>query len=87
MPVSQWRTVGTVAYLAIVMLVALYLCRGAGDLGGKLFSDAIFCILGLGGVQGLKSGLQHLASGSGLSGVLAALTKSAKPAPPTEPPK
>lgn len=83
---SAWRTVLVLCFLALVMLAGLWICRGAGDVGAKLFPDLSYALLGFAFVQAGKSSVQALAGGGGVKGAIAALMTSAKPESPPAPP-
>jgi hypothetical protein len=85
-PLSQWRTVVVVLALALAVLAALWLCRGAGDLGARLFPDAAYALLGLAVVAAGKSAVEHLGAGGGVKGALRALLTDAKPGDPAPAP-
>jgi hypothetical protein len=55
-----WRTVVTVLSLALCLLAALAMCAKFAQ--PDMFKDAVFGLLGLGGVQGLKSSAEHVAA-------------------------
>ena len=67
------RTVWTVIWLSLVMLVALVLCGRMGETGPGMFMSACVFLGTLGGFQASKSAVEAVASGSGLKGMKAAL--------------
>jgi hypothetical protein len=80
---SRWRTVIAVELLGVNLLAGLWVvCHTEGLVA--MFMAAVFAafaaaIVGLGGVLGGKSMVEHLANGTGTKGAWAALTTAAKP--------
>lgn len=58
-PRNQWRTVLVLAFLSIVLLIALGLCLRAGELGVKLFPDVSHVVIVFGLAAAGRSALQH----------------------------
>jgi hypothetical protein len=79
----QWRTVIAVELLGLNLLVGLLLCCAITGpvalMASALFSPFALAIVGLAGVLGGKSAVEHLAGGSGVKGAVAALMTDAKP--------
>jgi hypothetical protein len=80
---SQWRTVAAVLVLGLMLLTGLWMCSQiAGPvalMAAALFSSFALAIVGLGGILGTKSAVEHLANGSGVKGAAAALMTDARP--------
>jgi hypothetical protein len=85
---SQWRTALSVLTLGLMLLVGLWICCNvAGPVAimvAAIFSSFSLAIVGLGGVLGSKSAVEHLAGGGGVKGAAAALMTDAKPQPQAE---
>lgn len=83
---SQWRTVGAVMVLAL-MLVASFWClvlspAGPGEYTVKLFDALAWTLLLFALVAAGKSSVEHLAAGGGVRGAISALLTDAKPGDP-----
>jgi hypothetical protein len=80
---SIWRTAAAVLALGLMLLVGLWICsRITGPvalMSAALFSSFALAIVGLAGVLGGKSMVEHLANGTGTKGAWSALTTAAKP--------
>jgi len=80
---SRWRTVIAVELLGLDLLAGLLVCARLDGpvalMAAALFSSFALAIVGLGGVLGGKSMVDHLADGTGTKGAWAALTTAAKP--------
>ena len=81
MKLILWRTALVVAFLALVLLAALFICAH-WHLGSEYFGHAVTGVIGLAAVAASKSAVEHLANGGGLAGMLKVLATSAKPEPP-----
>jgi len=83
---SQWRTVAAVLVLGLMLLAGLWMCSQiAGPvalMAAALFSSFALAIVGLGGILGTKSAVEHLAEGGGIKGAVSALMTDAKPGEP-----
>lgn len=76
----KWRTVITILFLGVLLLLALVVCvRSGSDMAAKVFTDFAWGIVFLGAAQAGKSTAQALGHGSGVRGAIAALMTSAKP--------
>lgn len=86
---SRWRTVIAVEVLGLDLLAGLWLCVHAPESFaaalGVVFAAFAGAIVGLAGVLGTKSAIQHLANGTGAKGAWSALTTSSKPGDPPPP--
>lgn len=82
----KWRTVITILFLGVLLLLALVVCVRAGsDMAAKVFTDFAWGIVFLGAAQAGKSTAQALGQGSGVRGAIAALMTDAKPGQPPAP--
>ena len=81
-PVSQWRTVTSTIVLAIVMVLALWICRDKAEYGVKMFDTVAYSLVIMSASVAGKSAIQSLGAGSGTSGAWKVLTTSAKPGDP-----
>lgn len=79
-----WRTALVVIFLAIVLLVALWMCAH-WHLPDVFFTAAKDGCVALAAIVAMKSGVEHLANGGGVMGMLKTLTTSAKPETPAAP--
>lgn len=78
----RWRTAIVVAFLAILVLVALWMCRGLPEkIAIELFGTAAWVFVGFAAIAAGKSLGEHLAGGGGVKGAIAALLTDAKPDP------
>jgi hypothetical protein len=89
---SRWRTVIAVELLGLDLLAGLLVCARLDGpvalMAAALFSSFALAIVGLGGILGVKSSVQHLADGTGIKGAVAALMTDTKPGDrPVEAPK
>jgi hypothetical protein len=86
--VSQWRTVGVVVLLSLLLWAAFFVLARRPDVSDnavKLFDNLswgffLFALTAAG-----KSGLEHLGNGGGLKGAARALLTDAKPGDPPPP--
>jgi hypothetical protein len=80
---SPWRTVIAIEVLGLDLLVGLLIVCAVPDylavVIGTVFVAFAGAVVGLGGVLGTKSAVEHLAGGSGVKGAVAALMTDAKP--------
>jgi hypothetical protein len=80
---SQWRTVIAVELLGANLLAGLWIvCHTDGIVAmivGAVFTAFAAAIVGLGTNLAVKSGVEHLANGTGIKGAWSALTTAAKP--------
>lgn len=78
---SQWRTVATVAFLAVVLLAGfLYAVRSSSATAAAMFPHFALAVVGLAGFVATKAAVQHLAgAGGGIKGAAAALFTATKP--------
>lgn len=83
---SQWRTVIAVVVLGSMLLAGWWLACSAPETSigavATMFSAFAWAVVGLGVAVAGKSGVEHLAGGGGIKGVVAALFTNAKPEPP-----
>lgn len=75
------RTAITVVVLGLMMLGALWMCAHF-KLGPEYFTGAKDGCVALAAIATIKSGVEHLANGSGVAGVFKTLFTAAKPAEP-----
>ena len=80
---SQWRTVIAVELLGLNLLIGLLVICNVPDylavVIGTVYVAFAGAIVGLAGVLGGKSMVEHLANGSGVKGAVSALMTEAKP--------
>jgi hypothetical protein len=83
---SRWRTVIAVELLGLDLLAGLWIvCHTEGLVAlasGAIFTAFGISLVGLGGVLGGKSAVEHLANGNGIKGAVATLMTDAKPGEP-----
>lgn len=90
--ISQWRTVGVVLVLALLLVLSfrwLVLApAGPGEFTVKLFDTLAWALLFFAMTAAGKSSIEHLAAGGGVRGAMRALLTDAKPGdpPPPQPP-
>lgn len=88
--ISQWRTVGVVLVLALLLVLSFRWMvlspAGPGEFTVKLFDTLAWGLLSFGLTAAGKSSIEHLAAGGGLRGALRALMTDAKPGDPTTAP-
>lgn len=75
------RTAVTVLLLGLMLLGALWGCAHY-HLGAEFFLYAKDGCVALAAIAAMKSGVEHLANGGGLMGMLKTLATDAKPAQP-----
>ncbi len=89
--VSQWRTVGVVLVLALMLVLAfrwiVLAPVGAGEFHVRMFDSLAWTLFLLALVAAGKSSVEHLAAGGGLRGAARALFTESKPGEPAEPRK
>jgi hypothetical protein len=84
--VSQWRTVGVVLALAVLMFVALIVVRNT-EKGPELLAELGWTFVILASVAAGKSAVEHLGKGGGIRGALRALFTEVAPSDPPAPPQ
>ena len=79
----MWRTVAAVLALGLMLLAGLWICSQITGpvalMAAALFSSFALAIVGLAGVLGSKSMVEHLANGTGVKGAVSTLLTNAKP--------
>lgn len=87
--ISQWRTVGVVVLLSLLLFAAFALVARRPDVSEnavKLFDALSWGFFLLAVTAAGKSGVEHLANGGGWRGAARALLTEAKPGDPPPPP-